>query len=88
MKRHRDGPPVKKAPEISDLKCPKCDKVFKSKKSIDSHIENVHNKFPCDLCGVLICSKHKKVKLGLFEVQTSADLCPGARLKYSEQANY
>ncbi len=64
MRRHREGPQaLKKPPQPTEFKCPTCEKLFKSKKSLDSHVENVHNKFPCDLCGVLICSKHKKVNM-------------------------
>ena len=39
--------------------CPHCGKGFKSPVHLSHHIRNMHEKYPCDLCGKMIATKHK-----------------------------
>jgi hypothetical protein len=38
---------------VENIKCPKCEKVFKNAKALKGHNDNVHEKIPCVHCGKL-----------------------------------
>ena len=38
---------------VENVKCPKCEKVFRNPKLLKAHTDNVHEKVPCAHCGKL-----------------------------------
>ena len=39
--------------------CPQCQKIFKTPQHLEAHVRSFHQKFACDICGLIIPSKHK-----------------------------
>jgi KRAB domain-containing zinc finger protein len=56
LKAHRDRVHGR---EENPVECPQCQKIFKSPWHLESHIKGLHDKYHCDLCGLMVSVKYK-----------------------------
>ena len=79
-------------PKENTFKCDKCDSVFNRKHTLFTHIKRVHEKFPCEICGVFVSSQNGKMYIHMMvNHATEADMkyeCDVCKKKFALDFQY